>query len=169
MSDGAMSDGAMSARSLRRAFAAVAPVVFLGVLPVAVLVFAYIALARHGEFGVDFRHELYPEGKLLVHGENPFPPPDADLSGGANRIFPVPAAALAAPFTLLPVTWAVGSFLILLVAALAATLRVLDVRDWRVYGVVALWPSSLAAVQTGNLSILLALLLALAWRYRDRR
>ena len=75
----------------------------------AVLILASTALARHGEFGVDFRHELYPEAKLLVHGENPFPPPDTDLSPGANRIFPVPAAALVALHAP-PGPWAVGSF-----------------------------------------------------------
>jgi hypothetical protein len=85
-----------------------------------------------------------------------------------NRIFPIPAALLVAPLTILPVHVASAVFSLLLIGALAATLFILGVRDWRIYGVTALWPSTMAAVQTGNLTILLGLLCALGWRYRDR-
>ena len=56
----------------------------------------------------------------------------------------------------------------LVLAALVAALWLLDVRDWRVYGVVLLWPSMIEAVQTANASLPLTLLVALMWRYRDR-
>jgi hypothetical protein len=46
---------------------------------------------------------------------------------------------------------------------------VLGVRDWRLYGLVALSPAAISAVQTGNVTIVLALLVAVAWRYRERR
>jgi hypothetical protein len=55
-----------------------------------------------------------------------------------------------------------------LLVLLAAALWLLDVRDWRIYGLMGLWPGVIAAVQTGNLSIPLTLLVALAWRNRDR-
>ena len=45
---------------------------------------------------------------------------------------------------------------------------VLDVRDWRVYGVTLLWPPVDSAYQTANVTLPLVLLVALAWRYRDR-
>jgi hypothetical protein len=44
----------------------------------------------------------------------------------------------------------------------------MDVRDWRIYGLVAFWPATIAALQTGNLTIVLTLLAAAAWRTRDR-
>jgi hypothetical protein len=47
-----------------------------------------------------------------------------------------------------------------------ATLRALDVRDWRCYGVVFLWPPVLSAIQTGNVTLLLGLCAALVWRFR---
>jgi alpha-1,2-mannosyltransferase len=50
------------------------------------------------------------------------------------------------------------------VGALAA----LRVRDWRIYGVVLLWPATIEAVQTANASLPLALLVALMWRWRER-
>ena len=51
---------------------------------------------------------------------------------------------------------------------LVVSLWVLRVRDWRVYGVVLLWPSVIEAVQTANASLPLMLLVAVAWRWRDR-
>ena len=48
------------------------------------------------------------------------------------------------------------------------TLWVLAVRDWRVYGITLLWPSVIDACQTANLTLALGLLLAVAWRYRER-
>jgi hypothetical protein len=74
-----------------------------------------------------------------------------------------------APLTLLSTSWAARVDALILLVLLAATLRVLDVRDWRVYGVVGLWAPAYVAVQSGNLTILLGFLVALAWRYRDRR
>ena len=43
-----------------------------------------------------------------------------------------------------------------------------SVRDWRIYGVVLLWPAVIEAIQTANASLPLTLLVALMWRYRDR-
>ena len=46
-------------------------------------------------------------------------------------------------------------------------LWLLEVRDWRVYGVVLLWPATIEAVQTANASLPLTLLVAIMWRYRE--
>jgi hypothetical protein len=141
---------------------------FLGVVPVVLIVYAAAAVAITHSMAVDFRGELYPEARMVLHWQNPFPPPDADLSNGINRIYPIPAALLAVPFTLLPLNAAAVAYSVFLIVCLAFTLYLLGIRDWRIYGVTALWPSTLAAIQTGNLTIVLALLVALAWRYRTR-
>jgi hypothetical protein len=52
--------------------------------------------------------------------------------------------------------------------AVLATLWALDVRDWRCYGLVLLWPPVISAIQTGNVTLWLGLAAALAWRFRDR-
>ena len=44
----------------------------------------------------------------------------------------------------------------------------LGVRDWRCYGLAFLWPPVTDAITTGNITILLGLAAAFAWRYRDR-
>jgi MFS family permease len=49
------------------------------------------------------------------------------------------------------------------------TLRVLDVRDWRCYGVAFLWYPVLQNFLIGSITSLLALGLAVVWRYRDDR
>jgi hypothetical protein len=150
------------------AFKRLAPIAFLGVLPLCVLAILGVDAHRAANLGNDFRFELYPAAKLVLHGANPFPPPGADLSSGQNRIFPIPAVLLVAPLTVLPAMWAAVVVTVILLLLLAATLWVLGVRDWRVYGLVFMWPPALAAIQTGNITILLGLLMAVAWRYRDR-
>jgi hypothetical protein len=150
------------------AFRRVAPIVFLGALPIFVLGILAYDVHHLGNLGNDFRFELYPAAKMILHGTNPFPPPGADLSSGQNRIFPIPAVALFIPLTILPAMWAAIVVTVILLVLLAATLWVMGVRDWRVYGLVFMWPPALAAVQTGNITILLGLLVAVAWRYRER-
>ena len=44
----------------------------------------------------------------------------------------------------------------------------LDVRDWRCYPVALLYPPTLENIEYGAVGPVLALLVALAWRYRDR-
>ena len=153
---------------MRAAFLRIAPIAFLGVVPLVVFAIGVYSTHHKDNVGIDFRYELYPEAKLVLHGVNPFPSPHADLTSGQNRIFPIPGALLVAPLTALSASSAAAVFCLVLLALLALTLRVLEVRDWRVYGLVALWPPAISAVQTGNLTIVLALLVALAWRARER-
>jgi hypothetical protein len=148
------------------AFKRVAPILLFGVLPVLVLATAAYVYHHNDNLGNDFQGEFYPEAKLVLHWTNPFPAAHSDLSSGENRIFPIPGALLIGPLTVLSEPWAAVVFVALLLAALLATLWLLGVRDWRVYGLVAIWPQSIAAMQTGNLTILLGLLVAVAWRFR---
>jgi hypothetical protein len=153
-------------RAMLVAFRKLAPAAFFGVLPLGLLLLAALAAVHGGNLGVDFRRELYPETQLVVHGQNPFPSSASDLSGGANLVFPIGAALLVSPLLLFSVAQAAIVFCVVLVLALAGTLWLLGVRDWRVYGVVGLWAPTLSALQTENLTILLGLLVALAWRFR---
>jgi alpha-1,2-mannosyltransferase len=122
---------------------------------------------RRSELAVDFHHELYVQARELLRSGVPFDPPDVVIDG-SNRIFPPLATMLAVPFTLLPSTAADVAVSLLLVLAAAGTLRLLGVRDWRVYAIVALWPPFVSGLQTANLTILVGLLAAVAWRYRGR-
>ena len=100
--------------------------------------------------------------------EHVYDAPDADLSDRSNALWPVAAVLPAVPLIALPPGVADWVATALVLATLVGALWVLDVRDWRMYGVVLLWPATIEAIQTANVSLPLTLLVALMWRYRDR-
>ena len=122
-----------------------------------------------GSIASDFHGEIYPETKDLLSGHNPFPAPDADLSGGANAVWPPIVALLVAPLTLLPPVAADFAAAIASLACFAAALWIIGVRDWRVYGASGLWPPVIGEIRTAHLSLVLCLLAAIVWRTRSRR
>jgi hypothetical protein len=158
----------VSGARLRQAFHRVAPLALLGVFPVLVLLLLLVKEWIDRQVAADFHWGLYPQAQALLHSGIPFDPPGTVIDG-QNSIYTVFAALVAAPFTLLPVGVADVLVTVALIAAAMGALRVVGVRDWRVYGVIFLWPPVLSAIQTGNLTLVLCLLAALAWKYRDRR
>jgi hypothetical protein len=54
-------------------------------------------------------------------------------------------------------------------ACFMASLRIVGVRDWRVYGAFLMWPSVIGEIRVSHLTPFLCLLLAIVWRYRDAR
>ena len=150
--------------TLRRAL----ELAFLGALPLVALALALAAYAGDDRLALDFHHELYRQAEAVVDGRDAYSKPDADLSDRTNAVWPMAAVLPIVPLTYLPAAVADWVATALVLAALVAALLVLQVRDWRIYGVVLLWPATLEAVQTANASLPLTLLVALMWRYRDR-
>jgi Glycosyltransferase family 87 len=145
----------------------VLPVLLFGVLPVAVAIGMFVTAHSTDSLAADFHNELYPEAKLLLAWTNPFPGPGADLQYGHNLIWPPVAVFLVAPLTVLPAGAADWAIALLGVLCALASLRIVGVRDWRVYGVFAMWPQVIGEIRVSHLTPFLCLLLALAWRYRD--
>ena len=58
--------------------------VLLGVLPVVTAVAMFALAHDSGSLARDFHNELYPEAKLLLDWENPFPGPDQPLEYGTT-------------------------------------------------------------------------------------
>jgi Glycosyltransferase family 87 len=143
-----------------------ASIVFFGVLPV--LVVLLLALEVDDKVAIDLG-QFYRAADAILDGRSPYPPGGEPTSewGGPYPYPPLPAL-LATPLTLLPIEAAGALVMCLLVAAALGVLYVLGVRDWRCYGVAVMWPPVLSAVQTGNLTLWLALACALTWRFRDR-
>ena len=146
----------------------ITPVILLGLIPLISVVIALSSYSSSRSTAVDFHHELYPEAKLVLHGHNPYPAADADLSDGTNNIWPVAAVLPVVPLTLLPAGVADWVMTALVLASLVGALWVLGIRDWRVYGVTLLWPPVINAYQTANATLPLCLLCAVAWRVRHR-
>jgi len=139
-------------------------------LPIVVTVTMFVTAQSTNSLSVDFHNELYPEASLVLDGENPFAEPGTtDLAEGRNLIWPPLAVALVAPFTLLSAEAADWAVAFVGLGCFALALWLVGVRDWRVYGAVALWPSVIGEIRVSHLTPFLCLLVALAWRTRERR
>lgn len=152
----------------RSGFTLAAEKLLLGFLPAAVLVVLVASrylVGRH--LGFDYR-ALWEASRHVFHGESPYPPPHAAaLHDEQQFVYPPIAALLAAPLAVFPFGVAAALFAAVELVATVLTLRVLGVRDWRCYGVVFLWYPVLQNFLIGSITSLLALGLAVLWRYRD--
>lgn len=140
----------------------------LGVGPVAACVLLFLFQIKIHAVAVDFRSAYYPAAVRLLHGGNPYAVTHAQVLAGTAFVYPALSAALFAPFGLLSRGAGQVLYMLVCIACVPATLRTLDVRDWRVYGIVLYWLPIYGGWQTGNVTLPLMLLIALAWRYRDR-
>ena len=140
----------------RHAFAVVAPYGLLIVAPLLIWAVALYDVAGRNALAVDFHHFFYPHARDVLDGRTP---PTA---------YPALASLAYVPLALLPRFAGDVILVVLLTACAVGVMRVLDVRDWRCYGAAALWAPTFSAVQTGNLSLVLALGVALLWVWRER-
>jgi hypothetical protein len=142
-------------------------ILVFGVLPVVAAVSMIVFAYRSDTLAIDFHRELYPESKEILAGNNPFPDESHDFYSNPNFIWPPVAAYLAAPLTLLEVDTADVVIAVIGLICFMLSLRIVGVRDWRVYGAFALWPQVIGEVRVSHLTPLLCLLVAIAWRYRN--
>jgi hypothetical protein len=126
-----------------------------------------VTFSDQQRIGLDFT-TAYEQARVVADGVNPYASPDTDVSNGSIGAWPMAAILPAVPLTLFPRGVAVWIATVFALATLLATLLVLGVRDWRIAGTLLLWPPAIDAYQTANVSAMLALLTALAWRYRGR-
>ena len=145
-----------------------AGLVFCGLLPAITVITLFVAAIQDDAVAMDFR-QFYAAAEAILRGDSPYERAAEPLTawGGPYPYPPLPAL-MAVPLT--PLSLHAAGFLVmasLVLVALAIPL-VLGVRDWRCYGLVLLWPPVISAIQTGNLTLLLGLAAALAWRFRDR-
>ena len=137
-------------------------------LPVLMTVAQFHALVRGHAVAVDFEGGPWVAGHRLLSGFSPYVGPHSAQLQGITFVYPAVAAILLAPFSLLSQGAAGAVFTLVTVAAALVTLRVMEVKDWRVYGVAMMWPEVVSAWETANVTLLVGLAIALAWRYRDR-
>jgi hypothetical protein len=139
----------------------------LGVLPIVLLTLAFTHWRANGTLAWDFHHELYPQAQTMLDGDNPYPSATHDPATGTNRVWPPAAVLVVAPLTLLPAAAADLLIGLLGLGCFAAALWVVGTRDWRVYGVVALWPPVFIEPGLAHLTPMISLLVALTWRNRE--
>ena len=143
----------------------------IGVLAVApaLLALAVIGGAIGHRYAFDFHGAFWQAARDVIDGRDPYPPPtSAGVAGGNDFVYPPPVAILLVPLGALPFPLAAAIITAVLIAAVAATLWLLGVRDWRCYGASYLSIAVLHDIRLGALTPLLALGLVLVWRWRDR-
>jgi alpha-1,2-mannosyltransferase len=82
-------------------------------------------------------------------------------------VYPPLLAELLVPFTFLPTDVAAFLAFLISVASVLGALAVVGVRDVRCYAAVVIWAPGWNAFEMANVTAVLALAVALVWRYRD--
>ena len=138
----------------------------------AVALFALYHLYRNasgGNYAPDFHHGTWPAGVDLLHGRSPYPPADPRrlLAAVSSFVTPPPLAVAAAPFAPLPYGLAIVLWNLLCGGAFALALRLLGVRDPRLYLLAFVSMPYIDSLEMGQPDGLFALAAAITWRYRD--
>jgi hypothetical protein len=115
---------------------------------------------------------FWAAGRDVLHGHSPYPTiaslPSVPGPKFAPFVYPPSTAFLLSPVAVLPFGVAKVVFVLMCLAALALSLHLLGVRDWRCYAIAFGSAPFFGAAALGTVSILLLLGVACAWRYRDR-
>jgi hypothetical protein len=160
---------ATTSTRLPPAAAAVAYVAVGVLLVVPAAILARRTLLEFGSGGAfsDFRGTLWAPGHAIRAGHSPYPAPGAPLDGSPSDYPPFPILLLGVPLSLLPFKLASAVWGTVLAACVALSLHVLDVRDWRCYAVALFSFPVLIGIFYGNATLLVLLLVALGWHFRD--
>jgi Glycosyltransferase family 87 len=136
------------------------------VLPATLLLLMVEFSVSHDTLAFDFHHSFWRTGHSVLTGNFAYNP---HFDGTFDPwVYPPLTAVLFAPFGALPVSLAVGIYTAIGILAVFFALWAFGVRDRRCYGAAFLWPPVLAAVQSGNLSLVLLGGLGLMWALRTR-
>ncbi len=136
------------------------------IAPFAILIALLSDDVLGGGVPYDFR-VYYDAARSLIDGASPYVSLETTVDAG-GYVYPPLTAIAAMPLTVLPAHLAGLLVMCLLAAAVLAIPFVLGVRDWRCFGLVLLCPPTIQGLQASNITILIGLLAALAWRFRDR-
>jgi len=116
----------------------------------------------------DVRFAYLPAAEAVLHGDSPYPAlDDPILEDQKGYVYPPQLAVALAPLAPLPVDLVALAVTAAMLAMLWLTLRLLDVRDVRCYAAAVLWMPVASGLLLANVSIPLALALAVTWRYRQ--
>ncbi len=120
-----------------------------------------------GREGIDFRWTIWQPAADVLDGLNPYDDPSSP-GFVAESVYPPLTFIVLSPLSWLSFDSALVVWQVLLVATALAIPAVLGVRDWRCYAVWLTGFPVVADVLFGNVTLLVVLLAALAWRWRER-
>src|SRR5438105_3628553 len=125
------------------------------------------------QFAFDF-HTFWNAARQVLDGRSPYPRAGAIAAAPSTSadyqffVYPPPFVLALAPLAAVPFAVAASLYTIGLIACVVAALRLLGVEDWRCYGLTFATVPVLSSLRLGEVTPVLLLLVALAWRYRDR-
>jgi len=145
------------------------PLLF-GAVPITfALLLVFAAYGPSWPTGFDFRGTLWEPARALLDGNPIYPPPTREaVVIGNPAVYPPLFILASVPLALVPVGTAAWLWFVILVVGVGLSLWILNVRDWRCYVLAVTSPVVVHGLFFGNLTVLLVLPLALAWRYRER-
>jgi hypothetical protein len=132
-------------------------------LAITMVTLTIVEALRRRELALDFRN-VTPAIRGLAHGTNPYV--IENVGAGGHFLWTVLAGWMLAPFAWLPH----GDVLVvaLEVAGVVAVPILLGVREWRLVALALAWPATVNSVQSGNITVLITVLLAASWHDRQR-
>jgi hypothetical protein len=136
------------------------------VLPVLATVWLFVSFYSGHLFAFDFQNG-WVAGFRVLHGLSPYDYNRHQIMAGVSFPYPAAGALMFVPFSLLPVGLSSLIFFGLLLTACVSALYMLNVRDWRLYGLVFLWWPVITGWQNANVTLLLLCGIAAVWRYRN--
>ena len=170
LSGGSTGRSHVSVRGCVAAGRGVLPIALWAGLPALLTVRTLLRLGvTHTQFAGDFHYAFWPAGQHVLHGLSPYVDPGAPVIKQAIAfVYPAVGALLLVPLALLPHAVADNAFALFNLGAMLLTLRLLKVHDWRLYGLALISPAVFSGWSLANVTLLLGLGVALAWRYRER-
>lgn len=119
--------------------------------------------------GFDFRGTLWEPARVFLDGGAIYPEPTRDnIVLGNPAVYPPVFILASVPLAWLPVAAAAWLWFVILGLCVLAAMWILGVRDWRCLILAVTSPVTIHGLFYGNLTIVMVLLVALAWRYRER-
>ena len=143
--------------------------ILLFLLPVSFAALMIVGYSSSWPIGFDYRGTLWEPGRALLDGMSVYPEPTRDaVVVGNPAVYPPLFVLVSLPFALLPVSVASWLWFGVMALAVLVAMWILGVRDRRCLVLAIASPMVVQGLYYGNLTVLLVLPLALAWRYRDR-
>jgi len=169
MVDGAIAEPRRSERQTLRLRLVWLIAVYLVVVGLAVEILVLIAtMGGSSTYAEDFRAPIYDAARVLAHGGNPYPTSAHDFTTFPSVVVPPVVLFAIVPLALLPEWPAVTLWLSLLVGAAVLIPVVLQVKGTRCWILWFTCPAVIIGAFHGNAILLVALSVAVAWRWRDR-
>jgi hypothetical protein len=161
--------GRLTTAGLIRASRSSLPLVLFLLVPLLVALLRLDSLTdRFDTYGVDLRGTLWEPARKVLEGESPYPSATdaASITAGNPSVYPPVPIIMAIPLARLGFDAALVIWVLLLVVAVLGALRIVGVRDWRCHALALLCPPVVEGLFFGNITLLLLVPLAVAWRWR---